>query len=695
MPRRQQTFLRISRFSSDRQGHSCGLVCRNPKVLQGHAIPVFLIAEAAGSAVPIQKKFGHLERGEKIVRSGKGNRAGLSCPIFDCPEEMLYNSGMLQKGERLAMEEDRFHRGEVAAVPCGDYSEAEAERAVREALSLLGGLSSYIRPGMRVGIKCNLVSAMAPEKAATTSPALLSALCRQITDLGATAVLGDSPGGAYTQAALRNVYRVCGLLPLVREGVSLNEDISVERAAFPAAKSIGAFQYTGWLRSCDCIIGFSKLKSHGMMGMTGAVKNLFGTIPGFTKPEYHARFPEKRAFADMLVDLNEYFRPVLSFCDAVECMEGNGPTAGTPRHLGLLLASPSPYCLDLVGSSLIGMRPEEVETIRAAGDRGLAPASAQNVETRGADIASYRIEDFVPAAPKSTLFGSAGLSGRVLPGLLQAFFSTRPEVRKSACTGCGTCSRICPKKAITMETGVPTIDRKQCIRCFCCQEFCPVGAMRVHRGPVASAMGLLSGRRAGERERAREETQEHTEEGKTVTEKKIPEKEERAKILILGDSHGGNGNLRYAIGQELPIDMLIHCGDVQGDLMQILGGDPPYAVTCVKGNTDAGNLPLSRMLDVCGHRILVCHGHALGVRSGTERILQAAREQGCDVVCFGHTHIPVCREQDGILVLNPGSISLPRTDDRKKTYAVLTLERGKAPKAQIRTIPDRIPQRWE
>ncbi|MGN1022449.1 MAG: DUF362 domain-containing protein [Lachnospiraceae bacterium] len=403
------------------------------------------------------------------------------------------------------MEEDLFHRGKVAAVSCRDYSSEEAERAVKEALLLLGGLSSYIRPGMRVGIKCNLVSAMAPEKAATTSPALLSALCRQITDLGATVVLGDSPGGAYTLAALRNVYRICGLSPLAREGVLLNEDFSVEHAAFPAARSIGTFTYTGWLRSCDCIIGFSKLKSHGMMGMTAAVKNLFGTIPGFTKPEYHARFPEKRAFADMLVDLNEYFRPVLSFCDAVECMEGNGPTAGTPRHMGLLLASTSPYCLDLVGSRLIGMEPKDVETICAARDRGLCPASPEDVETVGADPSAYCIPDFVPAAPKSTLFGTKSLPGRLLPGLLQLAFSTRPQVHQSICTGCGTCSRICPKKAITMEKGKPSIDRRKCIRCFCCQEFCPVGAMRVHRTPLAAAMGLFSGRRAEEGEKTRKE----------------------------------------------------------------------------------------------------------------------------------------------------------------------------------------------
>lgn len=290
------------------------------------------------------------------------------------------------------MTDDGFHRGRVAAVPCRDYSEEETTRACEGALSLLGGLSRFVKPGMRVGIKCNLVSAMAPEKAATTSPALLSALCRMITDLGASVVLGDSPGGVFTEAALKNVYRTCGLEPLVREGVALNRDFSVKDAAFSKAQSIRTFTCTGWLSSCDVLINFSKLKSHGMMGMTGAVKNLFGTIPGLTKPEYHARFPQKRAFADMLVDLNEYFRPVLSLTDAVECMEGNGPTAGTPRHLGLLLASTSPYCLDMVGSACIGCG----GCSRICPGRAITMRAGKPVINRRACIRCFCCQEFCP-----------------------------------------------------------------------------------------------------------------------------------------------------------------------------------------------------------------------------------------------------------------------------------------------------------
>jgi uncharacterized protein (DUF362 family) len=105
-----------------------------------------------------------------------------------------------------------------------------------------------------------------------------------------------------------------------------------------------SFTYTAWLDACDAIIDFCKLKSHGMMGMSAAAKNLFGVIPGTMKPEYHFRFPDMRDFARMLVDINDYFaeKVKITLVDAVEGMEGNGPTKGTPRHIGVLLASASP-----------------------------------------------------------------------------------------------------------------------------------------------------------------------------------------------------------------------------------------------------------------------------------------------------------------------------------------------------------------
>ena len=173
----------------------------------------------------------------------------------------------------------------VRFAPCPDYSPEACRRAVAAA----AGSLEWVKPGMRIGVKLNLVHAAPPEAAATTHPALVRALVELLQARGATVVLGDSPGGLYTAAYLDRVYRSCGLTDT---GAGLNHDCSIGQGTFPQGRVLRQFQYTAWLDGCDAIINFCKLKTHGMLAMTCAVKNLFGTIPGTMKPEYHFRFPQ-------------------------------------------------------------------------------------------------------------------------------------------------------------------------------------------------------------------------------------------------------------------------------------------------------------------------------------------------------------------------------------------------------------------
>jgi len=191
---------------------------------------------------------------------------------------------------------------------------------------------------------------MKPEQAATTHPTLVCALVDMLTARGARVIVGDSPGGLYNSVFVGRVYSASGMREVEAHGAALNSDFSEKSAEFAEGKVLHSFTYTGYLDKADLIINFCKLKSHGMMGMSCAAKNMFGVIPGVIKPEYHYRYPKYEDFANMIVDLDEYFHPVLSIADAVIGMEGNGPTAGTPRRLGCLLASRSPHALDMVAA---------------------------------------------------------------------------------------------------------------------------------------------------------------------------------------------------------------------------------------------------------------------------------------------------------------------------------------------------------
>lgn len=375
----------------------------------------------------------------------------------------------------------------VALVPLPAYTRAEARECLEAALSEIGALDK-ITAGMHIIIKANLVSAMKPERAATTHPVLIAALCDIITARGAHVTIGDSPGGLYTQAFVERVYRAAGMNELVTDGVALNSDFSERTASFPEARVLKSFTYTAYLDGGDMIINFAKLKSHGMMGMSCAAKNLFGTIPGLIKPEYHYRFPRHEDFADMLLDLDEYFHPEISIVDAVVAMEGNGPTAGTPKPLGCILASHSPHTLDMVAAKLIGYESAEIPTVAAALRRGLVPESFAELDVRG-DVEALASRDFQHVVERTSLkFTGNGKSPlrRLFGAVAALVLKTRPKLSRGACVGCGVCADICPAKAIVIARGKAKIDRKKCIRCFCCQEFCPKSAMRVKRGLIAS-----------------------------------------------------------------------------------------------------------------------------------------------------------------------------------------------------------------
>lgn len=266
-------------------------------------------------------------------------------------------------------------------------------------------------------------------------------------------------------------------------GGELNRDFSHVTVEVPQGKTLRSFGYSSWLAGCDEVINFCKLKSHGLFGMTAAVKNLYGVVPGTMKSEYHFRYSDPMKFAHMLVDLNEYVRPRLCLCDAVDIMEGNGPTQGTVRPLGLLLAGRDPYAMDRLCAWLLGLREEEILYLTAARQRGLLVEEG----APGGGVESIPTGGFPPVRRHGQLvcLQSPGRAGQEADekGDDGAFpLPARPGGRVYRLR------RLRPalsRGAIQIQNRRAVIHRKKCVRCFCCQEFCPSGAMQVHRTLVA------------------------------------------------------------------------------------------------------------------------------------------------------------------------------------------------------------------
>lgn len=381
----------------------------------------------------------------------------------------------------------------VSITSCKDYQSSTVVSALERVLAPLGGLD-FVKNGDRVVIKANLVSAMKPETAAVTHPALICELCDMLIKKGAKVVVGDSPGGLYNATFLNHVYSVSRMREVTKHGAALNDDFSTKAVYFEQAKVLKNFEYTAYLDKADHIIDFCKLKSHGMMGMSAAAKNMFGVIPGITKPEYHYRFPDHREFAEMLIDINEYFKDKVKLCivDAVVAMEGNGPTQGSPKEMGVVIASKNPHASDLLAAHLINLKIEDLPMLIAANERGLIPKTAQQLEIIGS-YDEFIQKDFKTVTAKGILFQGSGKSmfQRIRSKLLGSVLQTEPRLDKKLCVGCNVCGKICPAKAIQMQKGKAVIEKPKCIRCFCCQEFCPKGAMKVHRTFIAKIVEKL------------------------------------------------------------------------------------------------------------------------------------------------------------------------------------------------------------
>ncbi|MDD1705834.1 MAG: DUF362 domain-containing protein, partial [Methanoregulaceae archaeon] len=385
-----------------------------------------------------------------------------------------------------------------SAVRCRSYDQNEVVAAVRRATESLGGIESYICPGSRVLVKPNLLQGLPPERCVTTHPSVVGAVCTLLLELGCRVVIADSPGGGirHTPANLRSLYLSAGYDTVAEEtGAELNYDTSFSDHPFPEGRYVKRFPVISPLKDCDHIVVVSKAKTHLWTLFSGGAKNLFGVIPGFEKPIHHARFQDPVHFGGMIADLNEALMPSLQIMDGVIAMEGDGPSSGTPRPLGFILASPDWTAIDTIACRMIGIPPLDVPTIKAAMDRGLIRNYQTDILLTGDESGFPAVHGF--RLPSTYRGEGKGVRKSLLLSTLHnlgKFYALYPALSRSRCEQCGRCAVICPVKAISFQSKIPDINRNICIRCYCCHEICPVGAIQLKPGIARQIIGRVAGR---------------------------------------------------------------------------------------------------------------------------------------------------------------------------------------------------------
>lgn len=356
-----------------------------------------------------------------------------------------------------------------------EYTEDLIYPAICKAMEALS-IEKDMHPDLKVVLKPNLIMAKTPDVPTTTHPLVIKCVVRWLKEHGVKNItLAESSGGLYTAEHMKNIYRTCGM-NMMENDLALNMDFSAKTVHCPEGFANHSFHIITPIAQADYIINICKLKTHAMTGYSGGIKNLFGTIPGLEKPQMHYRWPNLEDFSRMLLELAQTVNPQLTIIDAIDAMEGNGPTSGTSHPLHMILAARDFYTQDYFAADLMKLNPMDIVMIRQAVEAGLA--TPDDIRLIGDEIP----DNLTPfQAPDTQKLDFSGKIPALLLPIAKKLMRSYPQLNRELCVGCGKCAESCPAHVITIKNRKAQFRKKGCISCFCCQEMCPMKAIAVRK----------------------------------------------------------------------------------------------------------------------------------------------------------------------------------------------------------------------
>lgn len=356
----------------------------------------------------------------------------------------------------------------VSIVECIDYEQEKVNNAVKKALDEINA-NELIKKGMNVLIKVNCLKIQKPEDAVTTNPAVVKAVLEYLKDKEVEVIIGDSSGLGDAEKTFQAL-EICGMVEIAKQyNAKISNFDKSKTVKVNSSKKNFTIPISKTAEFADLVINIPKLKTHALVGYTGAVKNLFGFVPGRMKNTIHRLTPKENEFSEILVDIHEFIKPQINLMDAVVGMEGNGPSNGEKKFMGLVIASDNAFALDIIASRMMGFNPEDISTNKIAIRKLLINPGEIKV------IGEEKRVEF--KKPTTIIKRFAFLRDYINKYIYE---KTKPQVNKERCVKCGECMKSCPANAITMNE-FPEIDKEKCIECFCCQEICPNNAIKLER----------------------------------------------------------------------------------------------------------------------------------------------------------------------------------------------------------------------
>ena len=313
--------------------------------------------------------------------------------------------------------------------------------------------------GKKVVIKPNVLRSATPEEGITTHPSVLKAVINQVVKRHpASLIVGDNPG-VFSYGMNEKAFKDTGLMEAAG---SYYRNLGIETVQKKInSPYIESALVSRAILNADVYISVPKFKTHGLTGLSCAIKNNFGLLAGALKAQTHKRAGTPFNFAEALVEVFAIRVPDLVIVDGVVAMEGNGPASKDLINLGKILAGVDPVALDTVVAHMMGF-PDLPRTVELAAAKGYGIS----------DLSKITIEGKLEVIPEFKLPQMrAGLN-------MDSITAVRPKINKELCTLCGTCVEHCPNGALTMEE-YPVVGSERCITCFCCQELCPQKAIEL------------------------------------------------------------------------------------------------------------------------------------------------------------------------------------------------------------------------
>lgn len=366
----------------------------------------------------------------------------------------------------------------VSSVKCESYDLQEVYAALKEAIKKIDFQLPFNK---KVLIKPNIMSQNKPDQHSITHYSIVEVLCQLLKENNCRILIGDSIA-FYQKGLTRKAFETSKIKEVaIKYGAKIIPFDEEKLVKVSINNSVlNELYIPECILEADMVINACKLKTHGGMRLSGALKNMFGCLPGGYKQLIHMWSKNDYELSDIMLDIHKIIKPAISVMDAVISLDGGPSAIGKPVRTSRILASVNAGSLDLAACMIMGYEPNHIPLLICAKNRSMI-SDFDDIELQG---------DFIPTHFKKLVKGDI-LEQYGKPGIFVKHTYVSPTVRNSKCINCGICQKFCTVGAFIIKENEVAIDHQRCIKCYGCLHICPVKAITIKSSNINKFIRIM------------------------------------------------------------------------------------------------------------------------------------------------------------------------------------------------------------